>query len=550
MKKFYFFALLNVCTVFTRAQYFQWAKAEGLWAYDYGYGTGTDNSGNLYVSGKYEVNGANFSGSTVTCAGNHDAFLVKYDPSGNPQWVRTAGGTLGDYSHAMCVDNVNSAVYTTGEIEGYNNPIYFSNSTTSLTCIGDNNIFLAKYDFSGNLLWAKSAGYLYSDKGLGITTDNSGNIYMCGYFTDTTMFNGTIIPGYGGHDIYVAKYDANGNFLWLRKAGSNGRDEAKAVKCDAAGNVYICGMYSNNATFETQTFTCTPNYFESFLAKYDPNGNLQWVKKGGGDFDDVAWGMAIDSQDKIYITGEFIGYGVFGSLAVTTVGAADVFVLCYDSNGNEQWIKSAGGSLVDRARGMGTDGTNLFITGQFGSTANFGANSVTAADSSDIFISAMDNSGNFLWTSAVGGIADSLETLGYESGNSVCAEASGNVYATGSLLDGGSFGPWQVGGYKRTDAFVTKLNATPAGIKENYAPANFDLYPNPAATTFNIRLTQLSPVAELLLYNNFGQLVTQKSFKNTSQVTVNVSDLPNGIYFAEIKNDNSVIGKRKIIVQH
>jgi hypothetical protein len=548
MKKLYLFAVLNLIVVSTRAQYFQWAKAEGLWAYDYGYGVGLDNSGNLYVSGKYELNGANFSGTTVTCQNNHDAFLAKYDPAGNLSWIQTAGGTLGDYSHAMCVDNINSAVYTTGEIEGYSNPIFFSNSSVSLTCIGDNNIFLAKYDFSGNLIWATSAGYYYSDKGLGVTTDNSGNVYICGFFTDTTKFNGTVIPGYGGKDIYVAKYDANGNFQWMRKAGGPGRDEAKAVKCDAAGNVYICGMYSNSATFESQTFTCTPNYFEAFLAKYDPNGNLQWVRKGGGDFDDVAWGMTIDNQNRIYITGEFIGYGVFGSFAVTSAGAADVFVGCYDGNGTEQWLTRGGGTLVDRARGMGTDGTNLFITGQYGATAIFGGNSVTAADSSDIFITAMDNSGTFLWTSAVGGIADSLETLGYESGNSICAETSGNVYAAGSLLNGGSFGPWNVTGYKRTDAFITKLNATPAGLKEEIKNTGVAIYPNPATGIFRFETSSLLPV-EVVIYNSLGQVIEHAHYK-TTRAEINLTSYPDGIYFVEAKTAEQVFEKKKIVVQH
>lgn len=544
------FAILNLFVAYTQAQYFQWGKAEGRYAYDYGYGVGTDNSGNLYVAGKYEENGASFSGSTVTCAGNHDAFLTKYDANGNVQWVRTAGGTLGDYSHGMCVDNANSAVYSTGEIEGYGAVISFPGSAITLTCIGDNNIFLAKYALDGNLLWARSAGYVYSDKGLSVANDAAGNVFICGYFTDSTKFNGTVIPGYGGRDIYVAKYDASGTFQWIQKAGSPGRDEAKAVKCDAAGNVYICGMYSNNALFGTQTFTCPPGYFESFLAKYDTNGNLQWVKKGGGDFDDVAWGLTIDSQNKIYIAGEFIGYGVFGALNVTTAGAADIFVACYDANGTEQWIQRGGGTYPDRARGIGTDGSNLFITGQYGYTATFGTSTVVSPDSSDIFISAMDNAGTFLWTSVVTGTADAVEPLGYESGNGICAEASGNVYATGSILDGGSFGPHTVTGYTRTDAFVTKLNATPAGIRENVRNQNISVYPNPAKGNFYVNINQdIKTSSEIMVYNSLGQMIERKNNKMGSSVNIDLSSYSEGVYFLEVKTDGQILGQKKIILQ-
>ncbi|MGZ3920309.1 MAG: hypothetical protein ACXVC7_08460, partial [Bacteroidia bacterium] len=413
MKKVYLFTIMNLIIAYSQAQYFQWAKKEGLWAYDYGYGTGIDNSGNLYVAGKYEEN-AIFSGVTLPNGGNnnHDGFVAKYDPAGNLSWVRTYGGPLGDYNHAMYCDGT-GAVLVTGEIEGFNDVITFPGSTTTLTTYGDNDILLAKYDLSGTLLWAKSEGWFRSEKGLAVTSDNIGNIYLAGYFTDTTKFNGIQINGYGAEDIYIAKYDANGVFQWVKTAGSAGRDEAKSIRCDAAGNAYICGMYHNNANFSGTTLTCTASYFDAFVAKYDPNGNLLWVKNGGGAYDDVAWSLTLDNQGKIYVTGEFNAWATFGSTSFATTGNADVFVACYDASGNLQWATKAGGSLIDRARGIGTDGTNLFITGQFGSSANFGSNTINAADSSDIFIAAMDNTGNFLWASSVGGVADSLETLGY-----------------------------------------------------------------------------------------------------------------------------------------
>ncbi|MBA3664159.1 MAG: T9SS type A sorting domain-containing protein [Bacteroidetes bacterium] len=551
MKKLYLFTLLNLFVASSQAQYFQWAKAEGLWAYDYGYGTGLDNAGNLYVAGKYELN-AIFSGSTVTNHGtNHDIYLAKYTPSGSLMWVQTGGGTLGDYAHAMYCDG-SSAVYTAGEIEGLNAQITFPGSAITLTCVGDNDLYLSKYDLNGTLLWAKSEGWYGSEKALGITADNTGNVYVCGYFTDTTKFNGVQVNGKGNHDIFIAKYNSSGVFQWVKTAGSVGRDEAKGVKCDASGNVYICGMYSNSAYFNAQTtLTCTAGYFDAFVAKYDPSGNMLWIKRGSSDYDDVAWSITMDSQGKIYTAGEFVGYGIFGNQNVTTAGATDAFVACYDASGNEQWVKRAGGSQIDRVRGIGTDGTNLFITGQFGSTASFGSQSVTSADSSDIFVSAMDNTGSFLWTATVGGPADSLETLGYESGNSVIGDASGNVYATGSLLNGGVFSGFNVPHYTRTDAFVTKLNSTPQGIRENYLKENIAIYPNPSNGIFNLDVSRYpNETLEVTTYNSMGQKVASVIHKPSSSINVDLVSQPNGIYFVEIKTTSRVVDKQKIIVQH
>ncbi|MCE9538929.1 MAG: hypothetical protein K8R85_06895 [Bacteroidetes bacterium] len=122
-----------------------------------------------------------------------------------------------------------------------------------------------------------------------------------------------------------------------------------------------------------------------------------------------------------------------------------------------QWVKGAGGPGIDRARGIGTDGTNLYITGQFDSTATFGSFSVSGVDHNEIFIAKISNTGNFQWVTTVGGPVDSVEDLGYESGIGICAEASGNIYATGALLNGGVFGPNSFTPYSRVDVFVSKI---------------------------------------------------------------------------------------------
>ncbi|MBI2722119.1 MAG: T9SS type A sorting domain-containing protein [Bacteroidetes bacterium] len=552
MKKIYLFAILNLFVALSQAQNVQWAKAEGLWAYDYGYGIQNDNAGNVYVAGKYELNGANFSGTTVTCAGNHDCFLAKYSPSGGLIWIRTAGGGMGDYWWGTYTDGT-SAVYAAGEIEYSNIPVTFPGSAVTFTPKGDNDIVFAKYDLNGNLLWAKQEGSFYNEKALGITADASGNVFICGYYADTIIFNGVQYPSLGSKDLFVAKYNSSGAFQWVKKAGGPGRDEAKAIKCDAAGNVYICGMYSNNAIFGAQTLTCTPGFYEAYLAKYDTNGNLVWVKKGGGDYDDVAWSLTIDPQNKIYVTGEYIGYGVFGGFNVTTAGGTDVFVASYDANGTELWLKSAGGSLIDRARGITTNGTDLFITGQFGATAAFGTNSVTAADSSDVFISALNNSGSFLWTSAAGGMPDSVETLGYESGIAICAEANGNVYATGSILTGAVFGNITLQGYKRTDVFVTKLNGQPAappnGLNENTNAENFSVYPNPSNGNLNFDLSRYgNKQVEIAVYNTMGKLIDKKIFKAGTAVSLDLTTQANGMYFAEVKADGQLLANKKIMI--
>ncbi len=562
MKKVYLFVTFNAMCLGLMSQTFQWAKAEGKYAYDYGYGIATDNQGNLYVAGKYEENGAVFSSTTVPCAGNHDGFLTKYAPNGDLIWIRTMGGTLGDYAQAMHCDKSNY-VYISGEMEGYNNLISFPGSTVTLNCVGDNDLFLAKYDLNGNLIWAKGEGGINSEKALGITSDMNDNVYICGYYTNTTTINGTAITGKTGRNIYVAKYDKDGVFQWFKDAGSDGRDEAKAVKCDAAGNVYICGMFSNNCEFPGNTLTTynNTNYWDAFLAKYDPSGNLLWVKTGGGDIDDGAWSLAIDNGGSIYIGGECGAYVSFSGENPPSVGEADSYVAKYNSGGNLQWIKRVGSDKVDRVRGIGTDGTHIFITGQFGGTAYFGgAPAITAGDTSDIYIAALDSDGSFKWAVAVAGPTDAFENLGYESGNGVTGFAAGqdgSVYATGGLLDGGVFGGTTITkAGSRTDAFVTKVSwdtgmpPLPTAVSALSMDYGIAVYPNPGNGHFRISNGNLNAPVKVCVYNCVGQLV-QSVEKNASDINeINLEGKQEGIYFLEINKGEQVVYRQKLILQN
>jgi hypothetical protein len=564
MKKVYLFLALNV-SIGLSAQTFEWAKAEGESAYDYGYGANTDKDGNLYVAGKYEHNGAKFSGTTVACAGNHDGFLVKYAPDGTLKWIRTFGGPNGDYSQAMYCDKT-SAVYIAGEIEAanFNTTINFPGSTVTVNAVLDNDIIVAKYDLDGNLLWAKSEGSGKSEKALGVTADKNGNVYICGYYTESTKINGTTINGKLGRNIFIAKYDKDGVFQWFRDGGSDDRDEGKAVACDSDGNVYLCGYYSDNCTLGTNNLTTYNNTgeWDAYLAKYDTNGNLLWVKTGGGDVDDGAWGITIDNENSIYITGEYAAYAKFGQFSKTALGGSDTYVAKYNSNGDIQWFKGAGSDKYDRARGIGTDGTHIFITGQYGGTALFGgAPPINALDTSDIYIATLDKNGNYKWAVTVQGPTDAFEDLGYESGNGVTGFANGPagaVYATGGLLDGGTFGNTVITkSGTRTEAFVTKVTwdtgmpPLPEGLSEYSNLANISVFPNPGKGLFSLDLGEVKEEKVTVnIYNYVGQLVSSQPANGGAFSRIDLTSNADGVYLIEVQSPGNVLFRNKLIVQH
>lgn len=549
MKKGCLVIVLYLSFINLNAQTFEWANIEGLYGYDYGYGLRTDNAGNIYVTGKFEMN-ANFSDTILPCQGNHDIYLARYSSNGSLDWVRTAGGYLGDYAYGLTTDG-NSAVIIAGEIQGDSSLILFQGSSIMLTSIGENDVFIAKYDLNGTLLWAKSEGGWKNEKALSVSNDANGNIYICGFFTDTTIFNGIISQGKGLHDMFLAKYDSDGNFQWMRQGGGPGRDEAHSAKCDSYGNIYVCGMFSDSATFGGTTYNTTASsngfYVDAYVAKYAPDGNLIWFKQSGGAYDDVARSITIDNTNKVYVTGEFNANASFDSNYLSSSGSADIFVASYDESGNVIWAVKAGGSIVDRAKGIYSNGDNLYITGQFGDTATFGTSSIFAPDNSDIFISCLNNSGNFLWSTSIGGLRDSIETLGYESGESIATDTSGNVYATGAILNGGIFGTHTYTPYSRTDMFVTKISQNGVGINEILSEDEVEIYPNPSSGNFFAKPAKPAVIKYITVTNEIGQCIIKKAVNNKSIAYFDITGAGKGLYFIEITTDKKIYRKKIIL---
>ncbi|MDP8269445.1 MAG: SBBP repeat-containing protein [Candidatus Tenebribacter davisii] len=251
--------------------------------------------------------------------------------------------------------------------------------------------------------WASQAGGSSVDVGESITIDDDGNSYVTGIFSETAPFGFYSLTSSGSYDIFVAKMDANGNWLWATKAGGSGSDYGDSIAIDGDGNSYVTGSFEETATFGSYSLTSSGSA-DIFVAKMDANGNWLWVTKAGGSSCDDSYGITIDSNGSSYVTGRFGGTATFGSYSLTSSGSADIFVAKMDVNGNWLWATQAGGSGFDFGESIAIDGDgNSYITGNFSATATFGSYSLTSSGSADIFVAKMDANGNWLWVTKAGG---------------------------------------------------------------------------------------------------------------------------------------------------
>ncbi|MCK4653794.1 MAG: SBBP repeat-containing protein [Candidatus Cloacimonetes bacterium] len=239
--------------------------------------------------------------------------------------------------------------------------------------------------------WATQAGGSIDDFGRAIAIDDNGNCYVSGYFNDTVTFGSYSLTSSGSYDIFAAKMDANGNWLWATKAGGINFDMCHGIALDENGNTYITGYFGDTATFGSYSLTSSGSN-DIVTAKLDANGNWSWATKAGGSNEDGSLALVIDDNGNSYVTGSFSGTATFGSYSLTSSGQRDIFIAKMDTNGNWLWATKAGGVSEDRCFAIAKDDNdNSYVTGWFTNTATFGSYSLTSSGEYDIFVAKLGN---------------------------------------------------------------------------------------------------------------------------------------------------------------
>ena len=257
------------------------------------------------------------------------------------------------------------------------------------------------------------------------------------------------------------------NFDWVKSMGGSLNDEAYYLTTDDNGNVYTSGAFMENVDFDPNAGVfnlISQGQDDIFIQKLDAQGNLVWAKSVGGVQNDVAFGIAVDALENVYITGYFNDTVDFdpgpGTTNVTSQGAYDIFLLKLDSNGNFLWVKTIGGNSYDIAYSIKLDtSSNIYLTGIYKETVDFdpgaGTFSLTSAGDYDSFVLKLDASGNFIWAKSSGGNA-----LDY--GRYLTVDLAENVYIAGYLegtadLDPGS-GVANFTSHGAGDMYIQKLD--------------------------------------------------------------------------------------------
>ncbi len=378
----------------------------------------------IYITG---LTFGDLDGQTVT--GIQDVYIIKYNLSGYRLWTRLLGvesqTTVGK---GIAID-ADGNCFVTGQTDGNLDGEFYTGP--------NNNVFVVKYDSSGNKQWTRLSGVASKNTcGLGISADNNGNCYITGY-TDGDLDGETLA---GIYDMFVIKYDKSGSKKWTKLTGLAGsQTSATGISADTDGNCYITGGTSGGIDLQPLT-----GFQDLFIIKFDTSGNKNWTKLMGV-FGNASCGLGISAviNGNIFVTGQTDG-NLDGQMLT---GSTDAFIIKYDISGEKKWTRLIGAaSATTIGNDISIDPNGYcYITGQ--TDGAIGGNPLNG--NTDLFFVKYDSSGNRQYLRLFGAAVRRTEGFG------IYIDVAGNSYIAGTTdgkLDGQT-----LTGY--VDAFVTtRLN--------------------------------------------------------------------------------------------
>lgn len=360
-------------------------------------------------------------------------------------WAKNFGGSGDSKCTGMQVDKQNNILmcgYFRGTVDF--DP---TSGVRNVSSKGDADIYVAKLDPNGNLLWVSTMGGSSLDQANDLSLDGSGNVAISGQFTSTDLDANpdaavNLLQSNGAEDAFLIYLDSNGHYKWAQSLGSAGTDRGANVVFDTNDNLIFNGYYSSSIDVGGTTLN-SPGGTNGFAVKYQNNGNLTWAIDLGSSGDDAFRGLAVDSKNNIILSGYYNGTVNFDPLGPgrNLTSAGDESFICeYGADGKLIWVNRILGSLYQNGSIICIDTKdNVYMAGSFDLGINFDASNpsgtIFPAGNLSMFISKYTGAGNFQYAKVIGG-----QTSGafcYQ----IAPDANNNIYITGYFSGTIDFNP-------------------------------------------------------------------------------------------------------------
>lgn len=395
-------------------------------------------------------------------------------------------------------------------------------TTTNFISNGGYDIYIQKFNATGNLVWAKQFGGVNNDYGTDVKIQSNGNVIITGSFEgvvdfDPSLSTYTLNSGVSNSDIFLVSLTSIGNFNFAKSYGnSTGNELAQQLKIDGLNNIYFTG-YTSSPTGDIDpgpsTFTVGNNTFEALVAKLDNLGNMQWAKSFGGSGNDYGVSIAVDSSNFVYTVGQFQGLvdldPSVNTYTALSNGSYDGFIQKLNSNGQFIWAKSIGGTSGEIFNSVVCDKLNkIYVGGTFYNTVDFNpgvaTNTLTSNGNTDIFVLKLDSSANYIWAYNYGG-------ANYENNPLLTVDSLNNLYTIGNYNGTTDFDPsLSVSNLTSAGIFIQKLSS--GGVFDWVG--GLTTFASTSGTSINI-----SSIGDVVFSGNFAAAIDCDPSAGTAMLT-------------------------------
>lgn len=516
-----------------------------------------DNNGNIYATGLYNDT-FKIQDSLVIGGG---IYLAKFTNDLSLIWIKKvakimgsdAGGSLSAPNVMLAIDSVDNVVIGYSAWGG--SYLLYDDSIVIQT----SNVELIKLDSSGVRLWRKPVTGSLKLGEKGVAVDGQNNILITGKNSSD--------------DVFIVKYNPSGNEIWYRTAGVPGstkKDVGTVITTDNQNNVYTAGTLYLEAAADTAYFGShqivfpIPCYQSTYLAKYASDGTFQWVRYlySSEHTEYQAYGSSTITSIACFENGNIALVGYFTNQLLRfsdgfspleknggTVGFRASFLASYHPNGNRLWAKTlhnttdGGSHVVDLS--IDSESSIYLLNQYWGTLVNEhgNGNTVHGNTSSDLLLERYSESGNLISSMGLGGKS---HDFGYDlvtSGNSVFTySSSGSQGGTPFYIDADSL-VFNSGSFN--NMVLLKLTENPAlGVEVHSQDAGIELFPNPNDGNFSVKTPSLQ--GEISIYSVAGKLIYEVKTQDATQINVKMENMPNGIYFLNFKSEKFNITKKVV----
>lgn len=489
--------------------------------------------------------------------------------SQNVEWVEHGKAPKNERGDAIVRDN-DGNIYITGDFQDsirFDTEVLYDSYGT----------YCAKYDTSGNIIWAKKnmggdglvfdgSSYLYlyknDDENIqkvdlngNLIYDNSvfstsvfgsngiqdiyvqgSNLFITGYFSGDGYFDSDTIINQGNWDVFIAKTDFSLVDSWVKGFGSDGLDKGYGVYANTSGDVFAVGYFRDTVDFGGTQKISNGNA-DVFIVKYNSNGSLGWVNSYGATGLDLSAKILADASGDLYVNGRYVDSLQFGAETIFSQ-STDAFVAKISPSGTPMWITNISGTGNDEEADMDIINNELVVISTTAGNVTVDGNTTPGLGSLDMHVLKADLVGNVAWTKIMGGASD-------DEGSGICFYNNG-IYFTGSFKSTANFDSFPLTSEGMWDVVTGKItNSGSTGIEESVGQSIL-VYPNPSTGIYYLMSDE--NISRIDVMNLWGGTIVSKNV-NAQNVMIDLTGLPAGVYFYRAYNVNKISGTGKLILE-